>query len=435
MFNWAKQKLADVAGTQEPIYGPTAIRTVAEEAKETSHTELTRDDLKWKAMDSTSVETQSFYLMSEDGKHLALAQVIYSNVVGIHTTVQFNSKIFYLDGSKPHLWCSTQLSNHGFSEDKASFYADDCALDLSEDGTNYKIKSLNDQRSIVNLKITRKAPGFVAGKTGNTLYGTDLENPWGSMRHAFWPRCAAEGTITTPDGPIDFTGKAFYSFALQGMKPHHAAARWTFADFQTPTYSAVLMQFVTPPSYGTTTVTIGGIAKDGEIIIGGVDSTVAHTRTKTDSESEWPEPEAIKFTWSGKTKDGKAVEAVIEGDLGKRLDRVDVMAEVPAFVKRIVAGAAGTKPYIYQYSPQEKKLTLKLKIGDEEISEEGQLFSEATFISEARLARRGGVKFISGTIYNDIREVLIARLKLIIDDCIKYVDYRKAKTITVQDVG
>ncbi|KAG7138623.1 Histone H4.2 like protein [Verticillium longisporum] len=51
-----------------------------------------------------------------------------------------------------------------------------------------------------------------------------------------------------------------------------------------------------------------------------------------------------------------------------------------------------------------------------------------------RLARRGGVKFISGTIYNDIREVLIARLKLIIDDCIKYVDYRKAKTITVQDV-
>ncbi|KAG7113325.1 Histone H4.2 like protein [Verticillium longisporum] len=50
------------------------------------------------------------------------------------------------------------------------------------------------------------------------------------------------------------------------------------------------------------------------------------------------------------------------------------------------------------------------------------------------ITRRGGVKFISGTIYNDIREVLIARLKLIIDDCIKYVDYRKAKTITVQDV-
>lgn len=33
-----------------------------------------------------------------------------------------------------------------------------------------------------------------------------------------------------------------------------------------------------------------------------------------------------------------------------------------------------------QYSPQEK-LTLKLKIGDNEITEEGTMFSEATFIS------------------------------------------------------
>lgn len=32
-----------------------------------------------------------------------------------------------------------------------------------------------------------------------------------------------------------------------------------------------------------------------------------------------------------------------------------------------------------QYST---KTTLKLKIGDEEISEDGQLFSEATFISD-----------------------------------------------------
>lgn len=48
------------------------------------------------------------------------------------------------------------------------------------------------------------------------------------------------------------------------------------------------------------------------------------------------------------TKDGQAVEAVLETDFEDRLDRIDVMAEVPGFVKQIVAGAAGTKPYIYQ---------------------------------------------------------------------------------------
>jgi hypothetical protein len=71
--------LANVAGTQEPIYGPSAIRSVAEQAETTPYTELKRDDLKWEAMESTCVETQSFYLMADSG-HMALAQVIYSNV-------------------------------------------------------------------------------------------------------------------------------------------------------------------------------------------------------------------------------------------------------------------------------------------------------------------------------------------------------------------
>lgn len=34
--------------------------------------------------------------------------------------------------------------------------------------------------------------------------------------------------------------------------------------------------------------------------------------------------------------------------------------------------------------PYQKKLSLKLKIGDEEIVEEGDLYSEATFISAAK---------------------------------------------------
>lgn len=69
-----------MVGTEEPIYGPSAIRSVAEDAKQTPYTELTRADMKWAALDSTSVETQSFYLTADNG-YLALVQVIYSNVV------------------------------------------------------------------------------------------------------------------------------------------------------------------------------------------------------------------------------------------------------------------------------------------------------------------------------------------------------------------
>lgn len=240
------------------------------------------------------------------------------------------------------------MSNYSFSEDKSAFYADDCALELSEDGTHYTIKSMNDQRAIVNLKVTRVAPAFHAGKSGRTIFGTDLENPWGEIRHAFWPRCAVEGTITTPEGPIDFKGRALYSFALQGMKPHHAGARWNFVDFQGPNYSAVMMEFTTPPSYGSTVVNVGGVVKNDGIVIAGCTNKATHTSVKQDSENDWPEPVGIKWQWTGKDKEDKIVEATIEGPLGDRTDRVDVMAELPGFVKKIVAGAAGTKPYIYQ---------------------------------------------------------------------------------------
>lgn len=73
------RRIANVAGTQEPIYGPSAIRSVAEEAKETPYTEIGRDDLKWKEMEWTNVETQTFYFISDEGR-IGMAQVIYSNV-------------------------------------------------------------------------------------------------------------------------------------------------------------------------------------------------------------------------------------------------------------------------------------------------------------------------------------------------------------------
>lgn len=152
----------------------------------------------------------------------------------------------------------------------------------------------------------------------------------------------------TKEGPVVFNGKAMFVHALQGMKPHHAAAKWNFVDFQGPNYSAVMMEYTTPASYGKTVVAVGGIVKDGEILVAGSNNKVTHLAFNDDKENEWPEPSAVKYEWSGKTKDGKNVTAVMEGQLEKRLDKVDVMAEVPKFVKQIVAGAVGTKPYIYQ---------------------------------------------------------------------------------------
>lgn len=141
---------------------------------------------------------------------------------GIRTTCQFNTKVFYPDGQTPPLWSSDSLENYGFDEEKFCFYADNCAVDLSDDGSSFTIKSATNEASLVDLKFHQTSPGFVAGKNGSSYFGTDPNNPWGSMRHAFWPRCQVEGGIVTKSGTVDFKGRGLLSHALQGMKPHHA---------------------------------------------------------------------------------------------------------------------------------------------------------------------------------------------------------------------
>ena len=68
-----------MAGTQEPIYGPSAVQSVAKQAETTPYSLLKREDMKWETMDSTNVETASFYFNGDNG-HIGFAQVIYSNV-------------------------------------------------------------------------------------------------------------------------------------------------------------------------------------------------------------------------------------------------------------------------------------------------------------------------------------------------------------------
>ena len=111
-----------------------------------------------------------------------------------------------------------------------------------------------------------------------------------------------------------------------------------------------MMEFTTPPSYGSTTVNVGGIATDGELVYAGPANTSSHVKSKEDTEVDWPEPTEVECRWNVKAQEGKDLLGLLSTEFAERTDRMDVMAEVPGFVKQIVAGAAGTRPYIYQAS-------------------------------------------------------------------------------------
>ncbi|TMS38893.1 hypothetical protein L596_005517 [Steinernema carpocapsae] len=51
-----------------------------------------------------------------------------------------------------------------------------------------------------------------------------------------------------------------------------------------------------------------------------------------------------------------------------------------------------------------------------------------------RLARRGGVKRISGLIYEETREVLKLFLAAVVRDAVTYCEHAKRKTVTAMDV-
>jgi hypothetical protein len=267
-------------------------------------------------------------------------------VRGLHISTQVNVKVFYPDG-KIH-WSAKTVGNFGFDEHNRSVEGDGFSIILADSNDSFTIKSKLDPETLIDLKVTRAARGFMIGKDGRTNYGEDLNDPWGCIRHLFWPKCQAEGKLTVKGEELDMAGRAIFIMALQGMKPHHAAAKWGFVSFQSPKISALMMDFTTPASYGSQTVNVSGILRDDDLLLAGTQGVIEHVESRFDQLTEWMEPTILKAVWKGKTLDGKDAEATLETPLDQRLDRVDIMAEVPAIIKKLAAGAAGTRPYIYQ---------------------------------------------------------------------------------------
>ncbi|OBW67904.1 MAG: Bet v1-like protein [Aureobasidium pullulans] len=64
----------------------------------------------------------------------------------------------------------------------------------------------------------------------------------------------------------------------------------------------------------------------------------------------------------------------------------------------------------------------------------GKGLGKSTAKRHRRLARRGGVKRISATIYDEVRAALKDRLKLLLHDICAILECTVRKTITVPDV-
>lgn len=467
MLKWIQGGLSAVTGIAEPEYGAEYIHTATDRvrhAQKQPYSKSTINDMKWLAPDHTNVETTTFYYSQSDTGIMGFAQIIHSNIVGLYTQAQFTFRVF--DSKNPdslNLWTSTKLEN--FRIDGTNFYADNLSLVLSEDGTEYHFKSSVNENSVIDLKFKQLVNGCKLGDDPMTYFGDNIQEPWGTMRHIFWPRNSVTGsikikveknqkdsmnmdslkektdeilnetnveeitirteddaseTITNKENKNDDTKKtdtvvtdiseddnnlesrefifkpdgnslSLFIMAIQGMKPHHAAKNWNFLYFHSNEHSIAIMEFITPKSYGCTKVSVGILTDTKNVLAMTIDNDFQHLEHKMDDVG-WNVPQELKLILEGPStsvtdqqiKDDNVPEtqkhkALLDVKLKTKVERVDVMSEIPQFVKNIVSGVSGTKPYIYQYADAEN---FSLQIDDCK-TENGIGWTEVTFISES----------------------------------------------------
>lgn len=407
---------------------------------------LEASDLEWTCAGGFTTETQTWYSVLEDGS-FATSQIIHSAVGLWYPQVQMTFKYFNPKTGKK-IWKSVNVTKFAAQNDKRSSKAAEFSVVFSTTDSGddkYTITANLDSDLQISWSFTRPAAvkGWKLGsgpKGGFSYFGSNLGSPEGYVIHRFWPVAESEGHIISKGAAIDAKGRGMFVHAIQGMRPNLVAAKWNFANFQANDeklgrVSGVMMEFTTTPDYGSVeqggekaaqqqhrqslTVNIGSIVAEGKLIsvtaatrtAGAADSQpgrqsnsyVNHLDKTLDQDTGYQAPQQIEYHWQGPLLDastGKgnlqnSVDASLKVELGKPypssethglVDKVDVLAEIPYMVRKLVNYVAGTKPYIYQTL---NEATLKLTLpeayagsGKGQTSEvKGTLFEEHTFIS------------------------------------------------------
>ncbi|KIS66729.1 uncharacterized protein UMAG_04793 [Mycosarcoma maydis] len=403
---------------------------------------LEASDLEWTCAGGFTTETQTWYSVLDDGS-FATSQIIHSAVGLWYPQVQMTFKYFNPKTGK-RIWKSVNVTKFAAQNDKRSSKAAEFSVDFTTTDAGddrYSITANLGKDLQLSWSFTR--PSAVKGwklgsgpKGGFSYFGSNLGSPEGYVIHRFWPVAESDGHIISQGSAIDAKGKGMFVHAIQGMRPNLVAAKWNFANFQAHheklgRVSGVMMEFTTTPDYGSVdqaaaqqqrqslTVNIGSIVAEGKLVCvtaatraaGAADSQpshqsnsyVKHLDKMLDQETDYQAPQSIEYHWQGPLLDastGKGdianhVDASLKVDLGKPypssethglVDKVDVLAEIPYMVRKLVNYVAGTKPFIYQ-TLNDATLTIKLPesysgAGKGEATEvKGTLFEEHTFIS------------------------------------------------------
>ncbi|KAI9591758.1 oxidative stress survival, Svf1-like protein [Syncephalis fuscata] len=328
---------------------------------------LTDKDLQWTALSSACSETQTVYLVTEDGG-LFFVQLAYANAgllplcPGADQINQFGTH-----------GCSN--SDYKLSEDRLSVDCRPISIHLNDARDTYQIR-LNQDKDQVELTITIEDRGYTLGN-GRTYFGKGVDAPY--LSHRWWPRCTTKGVAVLDGQARTLDGRGSFIHAFSGMKPHTMASATNLAIFQSNRVTLSLMEFTPPRQFNEDNFLQGSIVLDGALLAVTVKNTVELLQEEQDSESGYPVPQRVRIQWRGHTieETSREVDVTVETPLAVLIGRIDVLGQLPWLVRRLVQ-ALVAKPFVYQWLEETK---VEVRIDDQLIEENGHLLFERAFIN------------------------------------------------------
>ncbi|KAF9930879.1 putative cell survival pathways protein, partial [Modicella reniformis] len=162
--------LANLTGSGTSSPKPTEAANASEGVKSAASfckdgkyfSELTAKDLEWTIASTASTETQTFYLINDQG-HFGHVQLIHSNlgIWGTPVSVQMTARF---RGKGVNKFFSTNLSNFNLSADKRSASTKEMSIKLSPDGQKFTVQVTNPPELIVSLTVERTTRGYKIGE-------------------------------------------------------------------------------------------------------------------------------------------------------------------------------------------------------------------------------------------------------------------------------
>lgn len=346
-------------------------------------------------------ETQIWYTILNDGTFV-MCQFVYSylGIMFVPAQHQMTFKM-YNPKTKKTVWKSINASKFEVGKDRRTCKANEFEIKHTggpgaDEEEIYTINATLDKTVQVAMTFKRPAgsPGFKYGDGpdgGYSVFGPNASHTGkrdGIVIHRFHPMVESSGSIMLEGQVIDGAGSGMFVGAIQGMRPDTIASRWNFAFFTSgggiePSslgeVRAIQMEFETTNAYGPKGANSGRVKTnvgavyiagkplivtgetspngDGTYAASGSVSRAIHTGSAPDAVTGYDGPTGLRFEWEANSLqgDGRAsaevqvATSVNEGE-GGLIERVSVLAELPAIVRKGLSAGMGLKPYIFQVS-------------------------------------------------------------------------------------